>query len=410
MGLAMNQFDIYVNKTVPLKFKGADMSFDLSHALFSSFDVDQGSRLLLKAVAKNVDSAAVGSIVDIGSGVGVLGIACARGYPGTTLRMRDRDALACAFSERNARRNRVAPLSVDRALFLEGIEAERFDLALCNVPAKAGPPVLDRFLRDLPGVVSDRGYGAVVVVAPIADAALASVKASGAEIIFSERGPGHTAIVFKRGAASPAQPGSLWPTLERSEQAVKAGRASYRVKGYWGLPEFDTPSFASELAMDMCENASAGLMVRRAAFVNPGVGRVACHVLARAKGATIDLCGRDALSTAASARNLALCPSGPAGSSPAGSSPAATSYAFASQLPDASYDLIVEMPDIVPRVDTTEASWTHAARALKRGGSFVAAMPSTAMDRFEHRRPKGWVRIAERKKKGFACAAWRLEG
>jgi len=394
----MNQFDIYVNKTVPLKFKGADMSFDLSHALFSSFDIDQGSRLLLKAVAKNVDAAAVGSIVDIGSGVGVLGIACAKGYPGATLRMRDRDALACAFSERNARRNRVAPLSADSSLFLEGIEAERFDLALCNVPAKAGPPVLDRFLLDLPGVVSGRGYGAVVVVEPIADAALASVKASGAEIVFTERGPGHTAIVFARGAASPAEPGALWSTLERSEQSIKAGRASYRFKGYWGLQEFDTPSFASELAMDMCENAMAGLMVRRAAFVNPGVGRVACHVRSRAKGATIDLCGRDVLAVAASARNLAL-----------GSSPAATSYAFASELPDASYDLMVELPDIVPRVDTVDASWANAARALKRGGSFVAAMPSSAMDRFERRRPKGWVRIAERKKKGFACAAWRLE-
>ncbi|PKL23640.1 MAG: hypothetical protein CVV47_14135 [Spirochaetae bacterium HGW-Spirochaetae-3] len=395
----MNQFDIYVNKTVPFKFRGADMSFDLSHALFSSFDIDQGSRLLLKTVAKNVDAAAIGSIVDIGSGVGVLGIACAKGYPGATLRMRDRDALACAFSERNARRNRVAPVSVDRALFLDGIETERFDLALCNVPAKAGTPVLDRFLRDLPGILSDRGYGAVVVVEPIAEAALSSVKASGAEIVFSERGPGHSAIVFSRGAAAPADPGSLWTTVERSEQVLKAGKASYRLKGYWGLQEFDTPSFASELAMDMCENAMAGLMARRVAFINPGVGRVACHVQARARGATIDLCGRDALALAASARNVASGSSGPAGNS----------YPFASMLPDASYDLIVEMPDITPRVDTLEESWIHATRALKRGGSFVAAMPSSAMDRFERRRPKGWSRIAERKKKGFACAAWRLE-
>ena len=115
----MNPIDIYVNKSVPLKFKGQEMSFELSHALFSSFDIDAGSRLLLKLVAKNVEDGLVGSILDVGSGVGVLGVACARGYPGASLRLRDRDALACAFSERNARRNKVRGATVDRALFLD---------------------------------------------------------------------------------------------------------------------------------------------------------------------------------------------------------------------------------------------------------------------------------------------------
>jgi len=400
----MNPFDQYVNKIVPFKFKGADMSLELSHALFSSFDIDSGSRLLLKVVGKNVDPGVVGSIVDIGSGVGVLGVACARGFPGATLRMRDRDALACVFSERNAKRNKVVTLAVDHALFLDGIEGESFDLALCNVPAKAGTPVLDRFLRDLPGIVSGRGYGAIVVVEPIAEAALASIRASGAEIALTERGPGHTALLFRRGqaVAVAAGSGACWSVLERSEQSLKAGNKSpYKVKGYWGLQEFDTPSFASELAMELCENAMAGLMTRRVAIINPGVGRVACYVKARARGAALDFCGRDALALAASARNVAL--------NEKADVPAGLSFAYSAELPDASYDLIVEQPDITPRVDTVDESWSHAVRALKLGGSFVAAMPSTAMDRFERRRPKGLVRIAERKKKGYACAAWRLE-
>jgi 16S rRNA G1207 methylase RsmC len=399
----MSPLDAYVNKTVPFKFKGAEMSFDLSHALFSSFDIDQGSRLLLKVVAKNVEAGSVASIVDIGSGVGVLGVASARGYPGASLVLRDRDALAAAFSERNARRNKVVPQAVETALFLDGIEGRRFDLVLCNVPAKAGPPVLDRFLRDVPGIVSERGYGAVVVVAPIAEAALQSLGASGAELVHVERGPGHTAALFRRGSAAEVLPGDSWAVLERAEQGLRAGKTAYRVKGYWGLPEFDTASYASELAMDLCENAMAGAMVRRAAVVNPGVGRAACYVQARARMAVVDLCGRDALALAAARRNLDLA----AGPRPEADPPAA--FAFSSALPDASYDLIVEFPDITPRVDTTDESWAAAARALKRGGAFVASMPSTAMDRFERRRPKGFTRLAERKKKGFACAAWRLD-
>ncbi|MBU0928506.1 MAG: hypothetical protein KKA67_12210, partial [Spirochaetes bacterium] len=197
--------------------------------------------------------------------------------------------------------------------------------------------------------------------------------------------------------------------LERSEQTLRAGRSSYRVKGYWGLPEFDTPSFATEMMIGMCENAMAGLLTRRALVVNPGVGRTAGYIRARAKGATIDLCGRDSLALAASAANLG---SGPAGARADGDSvpaPAVAAYAFTAELPDASYDLVAEQPDITPRVDTFDSCWSEAARVLKRGGSYVSAMPSAAMDRFEKRRPKGFVRVAERKKKGFACAAWRLE-
>ena len=406
----MKSLDTYVNKVVPLKFRGQEMSFELSHALFSSFDVDQGSRLLLKTVAATVDPDVVGSIIDIGCGTGVLGIACARGYPGSTLLMRDRDALACLFSARNAKHNKVAPEAVDHALFLDGLDDGRFDLMLCNVPAKAGTPVLDRFLREAPGIVSDRGFGAMVVVEPIAAASLASLRESGAEIVAFEAGKGHTAVVFKRGQASgrqeaPAGPGT--PAFDplavyvRSSQSLRAGRAQYRLDGIWGLPEFDTPSFASELAIDLAENAMAGSLVRRAAFVNPGGGRGACHVQARAKGATIDLCGRDALALAASARNVDR-------NEPEGNT-AGLKCAFPDELPEASYDLLVELPDLTPRVDTAESSWNNAARILKRGASFLAAMPSSAMDRFEKRKPKGFARIAMRRKKGYACAAWRLD-
>jgi 16S rRNA G1207 methylase RsmC len=403
----MKALDEYVNKVVPLKFRGQEMSFELSHALFSSFDIDQGSRLLLKVVASSVDPAAVGSIIDIGSGTGVLGVACVRGYPGSMLHMRDRDALACLFSARNAKRNKVSPAAVGHALFLDGVADGVFDLVLCNVPAKAGAPVLDRFLRELPQIVSDRGFGAIVVVEPIAEASLASLRGSGAEITASEATKGHTALVFRRGTAwhPPTDAGTgnsdLLAGYVRSSQRLRAGKAQYRLDGIWGLPEFDTPSFASELAMDLAENAMAGSLVRRAAFVNPGVGRVVCHVKARAKGAVIDLCGRDALALAASARNLSF-------SEPGGNT-AGLVCAFPDGLPEASYDLLVESPDLVPGVDLIESSWNTAVRILKRGGSFLAVMSSSAMDRFEKCKPKGFVRIASRKKKGNVCTAWRLD-
>ena len=252
--------------------------------------------------------------------------------------------------------------------------------------------------------MSERGWGAIVVVEPIAEAALESILASGAQLAVREAGSGHSAMLFRRGAVAEAPAGATaddrWAVLERSEETLRAGRATYRFKGYWGLPEFDTPSFATSLAMDLCEDAMAGALVRRAAFVNPGPGRGACHIRSRAKGAVIDICGRDALELAATTRNLALADRQEV--------PAGMATADADGLADVSYDLVVEIPDVTPRVDTIAESWAHAARILKSGGSYVAAMPSAIMDRFEKKRPKGFVRIAARKKKGFACAAWRL--
>jgi 16S rRNA G1207 methylase RsmC len=96
-----------VNKTVPLRFRGADLSLDLSHALFSSFGIDAGTKLLFKAIGRDEKLARAKRILDAGSGVGVIGLGVAAAFPDARIVARDRDLLAVAFSERNRRRNRI---------------------------------------------------------------------------------------------------------------------------------------------------------------------------------------------------------------------------------------------------------------------------------------------------------------
>jgi 16S rRNA G1207 methylase RsmC len=407
------KIDDYVLKTVPFRFRGADMRLDLSHALFSSNDVDAGSKLLLKAVAQNADPASVGSVLDIGSGVGVLGIACGLGYPGARVSFRDRDALACAFTERNARRNKLAPETVEHALFLEGLEGREFDLVLSNVPAKAGPPVLDRFFRALPRYVSARGVGAVVVVNTIAEAARASLCAAlaPAEPRLAELGKGHSVFLFGRaeGSAGSDADSAAVMDFRRGEVVTQRGpgthrRSGYRFQGYWGLPEFDTPSFATELAMELCEAGSSGLLVRKSLVVNPGVGRLPCFI-ARRLGSAVELCGRDRLALMASETNLALNREGGETSELR----VAASTAWSEGLEGPAYDLMAEYADVTPRVDSFGRSWSEAARLLKAGGSYVAVMTSADFDRFERQKPKGFMKLREKKKKGWACGLWRFE-
>ncbi len=410
--------DSYVLKTVPLRFRGADMRLELSHALFSSNDIDAGSKLLLKAVAKAADAAAVASILDIGSGVGVLGIACALGYPGSALSVRDRDALACAFSARNAKINKLKPETVETALFLEGLTGKDFDLVLCNVPAKAGPPVLDRFFRELPGIVSARGLAALVVVNTIAEAAQASLTAAGVEPIVAEQSKGHTVFIVRReGRAAFMEEPDAFEGYARGLAKTERGpgssrRSNYRHRGYWGLPEFDTPSFATVLAMELVEAGASGLLARRACVINPGSGRLPCFIRSRL-GAFVELCGRDVLALKASAANLAI--NGQTGPLENGTAampaipPACAAVAWPDSLPEASYDLVAEYADVTPRVDSFEASWLAARRLLKLGGSYVAVMTSADFDRFEKRKPKGFSKLREKKKKGWTAGLWRLE-
>jgi hypothetical protein len=187
---------------------------------------------------------------------------------------------------------------------------------------------------------------------------------------------------------------------------TKLGSARYRFKGYWGLPEFDTPSFATVLTAELAESLFTGGQIRRVAVINPGPGRLACFIRSRSRS-RIDLCSRDALALAASERNLGLNWPGDAGRE--GSGDGRLVVTSVEDLPDSFYDLVVEFADLTPRVDTATDMWTGAQRLLKDGGCYISVMPSTAFDRFERRKPKGLAKLREKKKKGWACGLWRRE-
>jgi hypothetical protein len=275
-----------VHKTVSFKFNGAELRFDLSHALFSSFDIDQGTKLLLKAVARDPVLASARRILDEGCGVGVIGLCVAKAFPDAEVILRDRDSLAVAFSERNrlanklrgttawtdpetgaARLARPAP-RVEWGLLGDGKEGGSYDFVLSNLPAKAGAPVLASFFARLAGRLSGSrasacaegsatprasallvpgGRAGVVIVKPLADAALAWIADAGLNVVGEARGSGHNVYVVERGRgdadaepANPAEPLALAaPNLDayiRGESRFKLADLAYRASGFWGLP------------------------------------------------------------------------------------------------------------------------------------------------------------------------------
>ncbi len=149
----------FINKSVPFRFDGADLSFCLSHGLFSSFDIDDGTKLLLKSIARSVDLASLRDVLDVGCGVGVIGACVAARAPSARVTMQDRDALAAAVARENCRLNGLQGASAECRLAFHGLGGGTVDLVTSNLPAKAGAPVLAAMLRHAAGLPAARRPG-----------------------------------------------------------------------------------------------------------------------------------------------------------------------------------------------------------------------------------------------------------
>lgn len=436
-----------VNKTAEFAYRGARLGFDLSHALFSSFDVDAGTRLLLKEIAHDEVITGAASILDAGCGVGVLGISMAASCPRARVVMRDRDILACAFSERNCWRNGIpatrldpggeaAPSIARRAPKHKNKEARQaetviapgllgeddslgpYGAVLSNLPAKAGPAVLSRFVGTDAGLLlSPGGRFAFVIVNTLAELADRWCAASGMTLAKKTAAKSHTVYILEKPAV-PEMP--MLPVAEaaisrpderlgfagiyrRSESPRRLGRYSVRASGFWGLPEFDTTSFATELAIEALEKACAGSLVRDFLVSEPGIGLSALWVCKALGPSRIHALSRDLLSLLAAKSNIeaAFNPSPEILSIPS---------IDADAVADASIDAILWFPDEVPEYDAVSPAWEFLRRTAKKGAAIVVVSNPTSTARFEKAKPTGIQRLGEKKRKGYAALMYRRLG
>jgi hypothetical protein len=441
----------YVNKTVNFKFNGSELRFDLSHALFSSFDVDQGTKLLLKAVARDPVLASSRRILDEGCGVGVIGLSVAKAFPEAEIVLRDRDSLAVAFTERNRLANRLRGTTawedpktgalrterpaprVEWGLIADGNEGGPYDFVLSNLPAKAGAPVLAAFFKRLSGVqglglskapalLVPGGRAGIVIVTPLAEAAVSWIAEAGLKGVAEARGTGHKGYIVERPVEAaetevpcdvlpPAPPLSLPDIYFRGDARFKLGDLSYRARGFWSLPEFDTPSWGSAAAAAAAarafaetKNAVGRAAFQDALFMDPGVGHLAIWASRVLGLKRIVAASRDKLSLEATGVNIADLPER-----------LKPEYSVidalgAIDLSPQSFDLVAMSPDIVPERDWVSPSWRLAERLVRPGGAYIAYCSPTEMTRFEKRRPTGgeggWNLACQKRKKGFVASVW----
>lgn len=298
----------WYKKDVVLDWQGGRMSFAVSQSLFSSHDIDAGSRLLLRSL--DVDTLPVqGRAIDFGCGYGTLGLALKQVRPEWRIELIDRDALAVALSRWNGERfgsDEEAGLRFRVGLGVESAHPEGVDLLLWNVPGKAGPRVLTRLASDAIGALANQGVLALVIVNPLAEeirAAIAVDDTISMEVdsTFAD----HTVMLARRNeplAAATRQGDSPFArgVFDRAPRRFEWRDLAYAFTPVMGLAEYDSRDFATDCALDVINGLD--LPVERAILQGVGQGHLPVLVAAMHRPRVMELFDRDLLALKASQR------------------------------------------------------------------------------------------------------------
>jgi len=148
-------------------------------------------------------------ILDAGCGTGVIGICVAAAIANTNqhellVRCQDRDELARLITAHNAAQNGIPPavLEAHTEPLLAGPGDAHWDLILTNIPAKAGTPVLEDFVRRSAGLLNPGGKVIMVAVHTLADFFRERIAAD-AELLSEHKSPGHSVFVYGKTANQP---------------------------------------------------------------------------------------------------------------------------------------------------------------------------------------------------------------
>jgi 16S rRNA (guanine1207-N2)-methyltransferase len=302
--------DVYFKKTVTFNFSGQRLHFRVSQDLFSSHDVDVGTKFLLRTIVTSAHVGRPASILDLGCGYGPLGLTLKRLHERAVVHLTDRDALAVEYAAQNAALNRLTRgVEAYGSLGYDELRRAKFDLIVSNIPGKAGEPVIADLLLGAAEHLTADGLAAVVVVSPL-DPLVARVLASRAaiEVILHEQRSGHAVFHYRRAgvpvAVSPAPQSALERGVyHRRSAVVTLPNVTYTLQSAYGLPEFETPSYAGELLIEALDRVR-GSRVDRALAYNPGQGHAPVALWNLARPAAIDLVDRDLLALKYSALNL----------------------------------------------------------------------------------------------------------
>lgn len=460
--------EAYGSKTVAMRFKGTEITLTLSHGLFSSYDVDSGTRLLLRVLSNHIDklkSAALSlprRVLDAGSGTGVIGIALGAyfqkaGHESFVIRAQDRDELARQFTACNGLANGLGSglagtITGDQTVGQAGsLREPRFsahtepllydpgpyDWIVSNIPAKAGLPVLEYFVPRSLALLEEAGRVFVVIVEPLAETFKGWIFKYGAELIEETAGPEHRVFVYGKSPAQqdaaevPAKEAFSWEAYKRILGTYQIKDTEYTLQSLHGVEDFDQPHYLHELMAALIlklQHQILSFLAQRkqlsVLFFEVGQGHFPLWFVTYFSPELAQISftpvigGRNILSLTATKQNLENLKGSFAVNQTDKSIRRLSPTLVPSVDPDLSADellkasggpfpLIFLFPDPVPKTDPWHSYWTGLEKLTDSGGLIFIGLSATEAERFDRQKRKGFQRIGELKRQGWKVLAYQ---
>ncbi len=394
--------DPHYKTQLSLEVAGRRLRFDVAQDLFSSHEIDVGTRLLLRTLLGE-EQHRYRKLLDLGCGYGPIGLALKAEVPAREVRMVDRDALAVHYARWNAHLNGFHNgVTVSGSLGFDDVADTDFDLVVSNIPGKAGESVIRHLLVRTRHHLAPDGRGAVVVVSPLAEY-VRSVLSGTAYVLYERSTKRYTVFhfTFPEGLEDPwAEGGFDAGVYDRELVAMRYGGVEWDATTVVGLPEFDSLGFHSELAIEVLSGIRHP---SRVAFLNPGQGHVPLSTYRSLGLDSILLAGRDLLALRTTRANLMKngCGSG------------TIDIRHTASLDGVQFapvdTFVLSYPDNQP-TGVVVRDLRSAAEDLVDGGVLVFSASSTLVSRCLDHLGRDVVLVSRRvKKKGFSAVALRLK-
>ncbi|MCA9955026.1 MAG: methyltransferase [Ardenticatenaceae bacterium] len=297
--------DAYFKKTLTFKHADKTLRFRVSQELFSSYEVDAGTRFLLRTLDQ-LPLADMRRVLDVGCGYGPLGLTLAKLDKRRTVHLVDRDALAVNFAQQNAELNNLHNVSIYGSLGYDAVTEREFDLILSNVPGKAGEDVIAHLVRGVRPFLTPTGHAAIVVVTPLVplvEQTLAEMP--DCTVTLQEATANHAVFHYHFTAPTNDEPQAAFASglFWRDKVAVEYKKLKFVVQTAVGLPEFDTLGFTTRLLFNML-NELPSEPIEHLLVVNPGQGHTAVAAWLSLHPQQITLVDRDLLALQTAVYNL----------------------------------------------------------------------------------------------------------
>ncbi len=136
-------------RQISYQVEAKHLSFTSDQGVFSKNHVDMGSDLLIRTAARDLRDRGIkrGRLLDLGCGIGVIGIALKRLITPFELTLVDVNQRALELSEENLVANQIRYARVLESDGFLGLVGETFDVIVTNPPIRAGKAVVYRFFE-----------------------------------------------------------------------------------------------------------------------------------------------------------------------------------------------------------------------------------------------------------------------